>query len=221
MLSLILVPLALAGSACDEVRSMVAIGLPEQAITEAMQMMELAPEELACLEQAGLSEALLQAAEARVVTPPPQAAEVSVEAPEPEPSPALPPPGAVTGPVPPVPERFLLASTTPTCMPAHLLLTTPDPGAAALLSGAVGFGAGNFYARQPGMGMLAAAPQLVGVGVAGIGMGLLTQPDSLPQGIALLSTGLSLLVVGRLGDIGLAVKSAHDTRIAALDRCGL
>lgn len=219
MLSLILVPLALAGSACDEVRSMVAIGLPEQAITEAMQMIELAPEELACLEQAGLSEALLQAAEARVVTPPPQAAEVSVEAPEPEPSPAPPPPGAVTGPVPAVPERFLLASTTPTCMPAHLLLTTPDPGAAALLSSTVGFGAGSFYAKQPGMGMLAAAPQVLGLGLTGLG--LLVQQDSWREGAALMSLGVTIFSVGRLGDIGLAVKSAHDTRIAALDRCGL
>lgn len=70
----------------------------------------------------------------------------------------------------------------------------PDPGAAAVLSASVGFGAGHFYARNPGVG----TPLLFGQGIAA---GMMLASGAMPPtarrdpnpGLALAGAGLFLV----------------------------
>lgn len=94
------------------------------------------------------------------------------------------------------------------------LVDLPDPGAAAQLSGGLGFGAGHFYAAQPARGAVFATTQLAGALVMGGAYAWrLDRPVRWADngGPAVAVTGLVLFAGSRVIDQALAPYSARRT----------
>jgi len=87
----------------------------------------------------------------------------------------------------------------------------PDPGLgkALALSTAVGFGAGQFYARQPRRAIPPLVLQAAGLGVAAWGAAEARTDEH--AGGQLVSLGLSVLVVGRGLDVLMTPSSVRRT----------
>ncbi len=126
------------------------------------------------------------------------------------------PPPTVTAPTPGLAPGPMVLANPPLPAPAtgqldiaHLrrLSQLPDPGAAAVLSSTVGFGAGHFYAQQPVRGWTFLAVETTGA--AALAAGLATSPEG--EWSTLATGALVGLVVARLCDVALAPGSAHDT----------
>lgn len=216
MLSLLLLlPTAFATDmTCTELQHMVEIGLPHDAIIAAMQYMTLPAEELACMRASGIPAEVLAAAEQLGASP---------SAPSESSEPA--PPITTQTIMQPIPFVVGAGSDVPgdPCALARLMVSLPDPGAAAALSGTVGFGTGHFYAEQPGTGLVFLV--LEGL-AAGLLIGALStdvadlDATELEARQAVTRAGAGLLVLGRSIDTVTAPASARRTGRARLDACG-
>ncbi len=97
---------------------------------------------------------------------------------------------------------------------ARALLASPDPGAAAVLSLALGFGAGHFYAKQNERGYLHLGAQLGGLLAMGLGQAVLLEArteQAATFGSLLVYSGSLTFSIDRIVDIWTAPQSAHDT----------
>ncbi|MBM4391299.1 MAG: hypothetical protein FJ090_09265 [Deltaproteobacteria bacterium] len=131
--------------------------------------------------------------------------DAAAEAPLPgRPPAALPPPFPSASPASSTPLAIDAATTR--AMLARLA-AAPDPGAAAVLSSTIGFGAGHFYARQPDRAWIHLGAQAASGAVLVAGLASAEEGQWTPAATA----GLSALVLARLVDIALAPGSAHQT----------
>jgi hypothetical protein len=89
----------------------------------------------------------------------------------------------------------------------RFMASLPDPGAAAVLSGTVGFGAGHFYAKQPQAGFGHLTAQALGLMATAAGFGV----DSSQAARGLWAGGGALFLAGRIMDVVTAPQSAHRT----------
>lgn len=210
-LLLLLATAQAASLSCAELQHMVNIGIPPATIVETIAQSSLPAAELPCVYQAGLPPAVVEAAE-RVA----EGAE----------APALPSPAPPTGPVQtqtvmqPVP--FVLSAPTEApgdpCSLASLMVTLPDPGAAAALSGTVGFGTGHFYAGRVGRGLTYLAIEGIATGLL---LGARASDDlEIETRQALLGYGAAAFVIGRVADAVSAPYSARATGLSSLELCG-
>ncbi|MCB9609813.1 MAG: hypothetical protein H6716_24690 [Polyangiaceae bacterium] len=211
-----------AADACAEIQNMVSVGLPEDVIIEGLKQMTVTTADVACLGEAGVSQAMLRAAravaveveeveEAEEVEPTPK--------PTPKPEPQVQEESTATELTPTIPQAYRPRPPAPGCSDAYLMATLPDPGAAAALSGFVGFGAGSFYAKRPLNGLLAMAPQVIGLGLVGIGLAQVAE-DPLTADPGLARAGWGLFALGRMADVAVATGSAHSTRREVVEACG-
>ena len=196
---------------CEEVLGMFEIGLPEEAVLEAVAGSTMTQDESQCVQDADLPEAVkawaLQA--------------VPVESVE-----------ETAAPVDPVDEEdpyarelrearaardrargTRLGSAYDICMDA-----APDPGIAALLSGTAGFGSGHFYAEQPRRGAILVFAQAATLGTMMGSVVILSdseayfEPSRLQTGVALFYGGALATLALHGIDAGTAAQSARQTR---------
>lgn len=179
---------------CAEVRHMLEIGLDEADVVDTIYACSLTEADLACIDDAGLPPPIISAAHASWSPDCKRAAA--------EPSTR--------------PERPSQATPTPAWLPARYELPpnyfeAPWPGTAVGLSAGLGFGAGHFYARKPGLGAMLALGQAAGVSMIVAGLA-----DDEPQG-GLATAGWIITAGLRMFDVATAGASAADTRRAMLD----
>lgn len=123
---------------CEEVQKMLDVKLASSVVIEAIEGMAISPDAYACIKSIpDVPPDLLAAIEAQVQAPsePPAVAPMEeTKVPQLEPQPVL--------------------SSHKEAYPCMewLLIEAPDQGAAAVIGGITGFGAGHFYARQIGVG---------------------------------------------------------------------
>jgi len=183
---------------CGELQQMVAVGLKSDAIIGTIANLDIDESERACIESADLDPALRKAALARLVDSTAPAGE----------TPASPPP--------PVPVITFQTVGRPdlSCTDAHLRATMPSPGAAAVLSLGVGFGAGHYYANNNLAGGLFTVSQLGGLGVS-----YLAAKNGSPAEVT--TAGMVLALLSRTIEVAAAPSSAQREALRQLERCGL
>lgn len=197
---------ALAASlSCSDLQTMVRASVPVDAIVATIADTGVDAADLGCVETAGLPVAVVEAARQHIVTPAP----TPVAAPPPPTPPSRVSPAAAPEPALP---WVSAGAGVGECSSVWFLTTTPDPGAAAALSGFVGFGSGNFYSKRPTAGFLLALTQIAAAGVA-VGGGAGHKPK-------VSYAGFALLAATRAVDVGAAVGNAHAERRAVLTGCG-
>lgn len=225
MLHFVLLAPVFAAEVCEEVKNMMAIGLPESAVVESLAQINVTREDVDCLTEAGVPASVLEVARARQLNAPPTdatgGAPRGLNGPSSEESgqqaAGASAGGTLTG-MPDIAPALRARPPAPGCSETYLLATLPDPGAAAALSGFIGFGAGSFYARRPLPGVVALAPQLIGWGLIGLQRAPGAEVSS--SKVNLGAIGGSMVVLGRMADVGLATGAAHRTRLEAVEACG-
>ena len=152
---------AQAAGSCDEMKALAASGLDLSIILETLneQRPSLTPDELACVEGAGLRVEIVDALRPYVREPEAR--------PQPQPQPVEGPSQPAAGPqakATPAPQPFRPEGITR----AELLemeRSLPSGAVAVGLATAVGFGTGHFYARRPLSGAVLLLGQAAGVGM--------------------------------------------------------
>ncbi len=199
---------------CDDVTSLLAIGLPVEAVVEAVADDTLTAEAAACvLAVPGLPEPVATWAREHSVDADPVLDPQPEPNPEPNPEPRAEPwkPNAhpYTDPVVRPPSIPL---TGPCGLP-YLMTELPTTGAAVGLSGFVGLGAGHFYSGNNKAGAAFAFAELWGVGV------LAASPYAASPRNALVA-GAAVFSVARMLDVATAPASAQWARTRHLESCG-
>lgn len=199
---LLLIAAAHAALTCDDIQGMLAAKLPEPAIVATIGDQGVLRPDLPCTD--ALPPAIAEAARRHAVEPPPPAPAPEIPArPPTEPRPL--PPTLTALPAPP-------AVRPGTDCPASVWVEMPDQGVAMGLSAIVGYGAGHFYARKPGVGLLFAVVETVGTGLLTVGA------VELEPGV--MNAGLGLLGAGRLIDLTTAPRSARQRGLEMLEAAG-
>ncbi len=178
-------------ASCDEVESMLAMGLPKEAVVEAVAGTELAP----CV---GLEA--------------PVAARKEGESQE---RAGTRPVAGYQLPKPTVPAQYFPSEA---CF--NVLVDTPDPSVALMLSMTLGHGTGLVYGERPGAGAAFFASQLAleGLLLAGLlGEGPLADAENPPRVLALVGGGWVLL---RKADAAASTVAAYQLRRATLRERG-
>ena len=189
---------AQAAGSCDEMKALASSGLDLSIILETLneQRPSLTPDELACVEEAGLRVEIVDALRPYVrepeARPQPQ--------PQPVEGPRLPAAGpqvkATTAPQPFRPEGITRAELL------EMERSLPSGAVAVGLATAVGFGTGHFYARRPLSGAVLLLGQAAGLGMVAASK----NPD-------LILTGGLLLGLSRTIEIGTAAIPCRRARI--------
>lgn len=197
MLLLVLPALALT---CDEVLRMRKVGVPDDVVVATVSEGTFTAGDVECLRSAGVPQPLVDAARVRIQAGPAPAPPSVVE--KAPPAPVLPPLDARTALEARAADAARQYRPAPAeCSVPMLLATLPDAGAAAALSGTLGFGAGHFYVGRPGAGVAHFIIQAVGVGLVVRGT---LKDEPVPLGI-----GIGMASIGRIVDATTAPKAAH------------